>query len=154
MHHRWLMMATVEATWKEGHKSSSVCWWCNTFSGELGLQAYTGTYPDQLARWSFNLHEHTLILWSFTESLKSGREPREEIQGWDSTCAAVHRCMGSTCSMRRTRSLAEGDTESQLPPLRGIFPSPILARICLGVSSGPVANGVHLHISGGERTII
>lgn len=80
------------------------------------------------------------------ESLKSDKDPRDVIQGCDSTCTAVQRCMGSTCNMRRTRSLAEGDTESQFPPLRGIFPSPILARICLGVSSGPVAKGVHLHM--------
>lgn len=85
------------------------------------------------------------------ESLKSGRESREAIQGCVRTCAAVHRCIGSTWSIRRTRSLAEEDTESQLPPTRGILPSPILARICLGVSSGPVAKGVDL--SRGKRKV-
>ena len=39
--------------------------------------------------------------------------------------------------------------ESQLPPDRGTLPSPILARICLGVSFGPVANGVQLEEEGG-----
>ena len=35
-------------------------------------------------------------------------------------------------------------TESQLPPVRVNFPSPIRARISLGVSFGPLAKGVCL----------
>ena len=89
----------------------------------------------------------TFILVSLMVNLDSGRESLEVIQGWERTCAADQRWLGSTWSIRRTRSLAEGDTESQLPPLRGILPSPIRARICWGVSSGPLANGVVLHKS-------
>lgn len=52
--------------------------------------------------------------------------------------------MGSTWSIRRTRSLAAEEIESQLPPDREIFPSPIRARMSSAVSSGPVAKGVEL----------
>ena len=73
-----------------------------------------------------------------------GKVSLEVIQEWERTWAAVQRCMGSTWSIRRTRSLAEAEIKSQFPPDRGTFPSPILASICCGVSSGPVANGVQL----------
>ena len=92
----------------------------------------------------------TLIFLSLIESLKSGRDSRETIQVCPSTWAAVHRCMGSTCNMRRTRSLAEGEIESQLPPERLILPSPIRDKICWGVSSGPVAKGVQLKEEGSQ----
>ena len=92
----------------------------------------------------------TLIFLSLMESLKSGRDSRETIQVCPSTWAAVHRCMGSTCNMRRTRSLAEGEIESQFPPERLILPSPIRDKICWGVSSGPVAKGVQLKEEGSQ----
>ena len=41
-------------------------------------------------------------------------------------------------------TLAAGDTESQFPPLRVNFPSPIRDRMSFGVSFGPLANGVWL----------
>lgn len=41
-------------------------------------------------------------------------------------------------------TLAASDTVSQLPPDRLKWPLPILLRISLGVSSGPLANGVKL----------
>ena len=44
----------------------------------------------------------------------------------------------------RTHTLACGDTESQFPPTRENFPSPILAKMSFGVSFGPLAKGVCL----------
>lgn len=41
-------------------------------------------------------------------------------------------------------TLAASETESQFPPVRLKWPFPILLRISLGVSSGPLAKGVNL----------
>ena len=64
-----------------------------------------------------------------------------------STCCRLMRWCGSICSIRVTRSLAAGDTTSQLPPLSANLPSPIRAKICSAESSGPLANGVCLQFT-------
>ena len=79
----------------------------------------------------------------------SGSDSLDEIQEWFKTCAALYRWLGSMLSMRNTRSLAPFDIESQLPPERLTFPSPMRVRIFSALSSGPVANGVELTV--GER---
>ena len=86
----------------------------------------------------------TLIFVSLIDSLESGRADLDVTHWWCRTCAAVYRCIGSTWSIRRTRSLAAGEIEFQLPPVREILPSPIRARMSSAVSSGPVAKGVEL----------
>ena len=80
----------------------------------------------------------------------SGSDSFDVIQEWFKTCAALYRWLGSILSMRNTRSLAPFDIESQLPPDKLTFPSPMRVRIFSALSSGPVANGVELN-KGGER---
>ena len=81
----------------------------------------------------------------------SGSDSLDEIQEWFNTCAALYRWLGSMLSMRNTRSLAPFDMESQLPPDRLTFPSPMRVRIFSALSSGPVAKGVELKVGGRER---
>ena len=125
----------------------SLSYWTKS---DLDISGKGSKLPSLIPRpsttvWEWDWHyASTFIFLSLMESLKSGRDSRETIQVCPSTWAAVHRCMGSTCSMRRTRSLAEGEIESQFPPERLILPSPIRDKICWGVSSGPVAKGVQL----------
>ena len=81
----------------------------------------------------------------------SGNDSLDVIQEWFKTCAALYRWLGSILSMRNTRSLAPFDIESQLPPDRLTFPSPMRVRIFSALSSGPVANGVELKEGGREE---
>ena len=87
-----------------------------------------------------------LIFVSRMESFMSGSDSLDVIQEWFNTCAALYLWLGSMLSMRNTRSLAPFDMESQLPPERFTFPSPMRVRIFSALSSGPVANGVELKV--------
>ena len=76
-----------------------------------------------------------------------GSWSRVTIQRCVNTCWSTMRWCGSMCSILDTRSLAAGDTTSQLPPRSANLPPPMRARICSAESSGPLANGVCLQIN-------
>ena len=120
----------------------------------IGSRVCTGHSPSFLLyytldrmyiHWHRNIH-CTLILVSWMESLMSGNDSLDVIQEWLRTCAALYRWLGSMLSIRKTRSFALFDMESQLPPERLTLPSPMRVRIFSALSSGPVANGVELMV--------
>lgn len=100
--------------------------------------------------------KHAITLTSCASckpSLSCGSCSRLATHRWVRTCWRAMRWWGSTCNILATRSLARGETESQLPPDNGNLPSPMRTRMSPGVSLGPFANGVWLNKHNYTKTV-